>query len=137
MIQLQLKSYNLKAQKGFVALLSAVIISVVLLLIATNLSLTGFYDRSNILDGELKQASSGFAEACVDTALLQVASNSGITNDSIDVDGVSGNDCTYSISGGGTNIEAQGIYNGKYYTNLEVDVNSTTLVVSRWEEVPN
>src|SRR3989338_10330515 len=136
MIQLQLKSYNLKAQKGFVALLSAVIISVVLLLIATNLSLTGFYSRSNILDGELKEASSGFAEACADTALLKIA-NADYSSGSVNLDNqIAGDECTYSISGGGSMITAQGKYNNKYFTNLEVDVNSTTLVVSRWEEIP-
>ena len=38
--------------KGFVALTSVVIISAILLLVATSLSLSGFYGRFNILESE-------------------------------------------------------------------------------------
>src|SRR3989344_8321294 len=97
------RKLNTKSNKGFVALISAIIISVILLLIATNLSLTGFYSRSNILDGELKEISSGYAEACVDTALLKLANDSGYTGgDSVNVDGLTGDDCTYTVTGVGT-----------------------------------
>ena len=63
---------NKKRNKGFVALMSAIIISVILLLIITNLSLTAFYSRSDVLDSELKDRSSALAEACVDTAILKL-----------------------------------------------------------------
>ena len=46
---------NKRRNKGFIALISAIVISVILLLIAANLSLTSFYGRSNILDSELKE----------------------------------------------------------------------------------
>ena len=48
---------KIKTNAGFI-LMSTVIISVILLLIAVNLSQTSFFGRFNILDAELKEKSS-------------------------------------------------------------------------------
>ena|SRR3989338_10087446 len=134
MILLESRSYNLETQKGFIALMSAIIISVVLLLMITNLSLTGFYGRFNVLDSELKERSSALAEACVDTALLRIANDPTYpypTNDPINVDG---NDCIIESATGG-NISTTANYKN-YITNLKIEVDSD-LNVTRWEETPN
>ncbi len=124
---------NKKSNNGFVALMSAIIISVVLLLLATSLSLTGFYDRSNILDRELKEKSSALAEACVDTAILKLANDPTYSgNEIITVSG--GETCRIESISGGT-IISKANYNNTYFTNLEVDVDSN-FSVTRWEEVP-
>lgn len=60
-------------QSGFIALISVIIISALLLTIVVALNLTGFLGRYNILDSEFKQRSVSLAEACVDTELLNLA----------------------------------------------------------------
>ena len=120
-----------KQNSGFMALMSAIIISVVLLLLVTNLSLTGFYDRSNILDGELKERSSALAEACVDTAILKLANDPTYSPTNEDVFIGSDKCVINSISSGTIYVRAD--YKN-YITKLEVDVDSS-LSVTRWEEV--
>src|ERR1035437_3862474 len=64
-----------KNDSGFIALMSAIVMSAILLLIASTLSFTGFSGRLNILDSEYKEKSSALAEACMDTAILKIANN--------------------------------------------------------------
>ncbi|MDE2399791.1 MAG: hypothetical protein KGL67_02160 [Patescibacteria group bacterium] len=123
---------NQKNNKGFVALMSAIIISVVLLLITTNLSLTGFYDRSNILDSELKDRSSALAEACVDTAILNMVQGTtyiGSVN-------VGADTCTIqSVTGSNQKtILIQAKYSN-YYTNLKVVANTVDGSIVSWQEI--
>lgn len=120
-----------KTNSGFIALMSAIIISVVLLLIVANLSLTSFYGRFNILDSELKEKSSALAEACVDTAMLKLVNDSDYSgNETVSVDA---DTCEIeSVSGGMISVRAD--YRN-YVTKLEVDVDSS-ISVTRWEEIP-
>ena len=60
---------------GFIALTSAVIISSVLLVLATTVSATAFFSRFNSLNTEYKRISLGLAESCVNSALLKIAQN--------------------------------------------------------------
>ena len=62
-----------KSGAGFIALVSAVIISIVLLTLVVGVGERGFFSRFNILNSELKAMSSGLAEACVETAILFLA----------------------------------------------------------------
>ncbi len=127
---------KIKTNTGFIALMSAIIISVILLLIVTNLSFTGFYGRSDILDSELKERSSALAEACVDTALLNLAQNVNYIGDVI----VELDKCTIqSVAGGGSikTIKVKADYKN-YITNLQVLVDSTNdMAVVSWEETTN
>lgn len=61
--------------RGFIALMSAVIISAVLLLVVISVGLTGFFSRSNVLDSELKSRSRAVAEACLEQALLLITND--------------------------------------------------------------
>ena len=61
------------SERGFIALISALIISAILLIALVASNLTGFYSRFNILDSELKERSNATADACADIALLQFA----------------------------------------------------------------
>ena len=121
------------SEKGFVALMSAIIISAVLLFIGTTLSLSGFSNRFNILDSEMKEMSSSLADACFDTAILNLAKNVTFTGDV----NVGPNKCTIqSVTGGSTKtIVIQAKYKN-YFTNLTVKVDSTTLAVVDWQELP-
>lgn len=59
--------------QGFIALMSAIIISAILLLIATGGSLSGFYTRITSLNGEYKERTYALAEACVAETLLSLS----------------------------------------------------------------
>ncbi len=60
--------------RGFIALISALVISSVMLLIATSGSLAGFYTRSTSLSSEYKERSFFLADTCVNQTLLTLAS---------------------------------------------------------------
>ncbi len=122
-------TYN---QKGFIALISAIIISVILLLVITNLSLTSFYDRFNILDTELKAKSTNLAEACADTALLNLTQ--GVTTTGAVA--VGSDTCTIQSIAGTTQktILIQANYKN-YYTNLQIVANTSNASVVSWQEL--
>jgi len=63
--------------RGFIALITAIVLSAILLLIAAAGSMTGFYTRTNVLDAELKERSSAAAESCVEVAILGLALDEG------------------------------------------------------------
>ncbi len=124
-------------QTGFIALISATIIAVVLLLVTSSANLSGFYSRSNSLDAELKERSGAIAEACVDEALLKLANDSGYTgNVDVIVDGA--NQCHIDSLVPSTDpiiITARADYN-HFFTRLEVKVDKTNLSVISWQELP-
>lgn len=62
---------------GFVALMTAIMLSVILMTVAISLNQVGFLTRSEVLDSEYKDRSFALAEGCVDIALLKLAQNSG------------------------------------------------------------
>src|SRR4029078_13703994 len=126
---------KIKADSGFIALVSAIIISVVLLLITTSLDLSGFYNRANILDWELKEKSSALAEACADIVLLRLAQNAGyLGGENVTV---SGNDtCAISPS----SPQNPRIFHiqaalQSYQTNLNITIDIPTVEVIKWEEL--
>src|SRR5260221_11521416 len=63
----------LNNESGFIALISAIIISLILITITVILNLAGYFGRFNILDAEYKETSIGLAEASVDTAILEIS----------------------------------------------------------------
>jgi hypothetical protein len=131
-----MKNFCRQKNKGFIALMSAIIISVILLLIATNLSFVGFYSRFNILESEMKERSSALADACVDVALIGFAQNpsySGNTNVNIGSD-----TCFISLvtdDGSEKVFVTRGIFSNTY-TNLKVRVDDETFEVNSVEEIP-
>lgn len=122
--------------RGFIALMSAIIISAVLLLVATAGSLTGFYGRSNVLDSELKDRSSAAADACADEAFLQVATNPGyagtmlFTLNPLD-------SCRAQVSGLSPNkmVRIQATSSNMATTNLLISYNPITYTVTSWQEL--
>lgn len=62
-----------KPQRGFIALISAVIISTVLLTLAVSIGSNTFFARFDALNREYKRLSLGFAESCVTTALGKIS----------------------------------------------------------------
>ncbi len=126
-----------KMNRGFLALMSAIIISVILLLIAVNLSLVGFFTRFNILGTEMKERSSALADSCIDVAqmkLMQDASYAG--NASITV---GENTCFIGpivTVGTEKRFTARGIFSNSY-TNLKTRLDGTTFKIISVEEAPS
>lgn len=126
-------------QNGFIALISAIIISALLLIITIATSMTGIFGRFNILDSESKERSTALAEACADTAILEITT-AVYSIDKIIFVGPSSADRCKIISSlenqpivSETTITTQAIIN-KAYTNLIVVIDSNYNIIS-WDEV--
>lgn len=122
---------------GFIALISAIIISAVLMIVTITLSYSSFFVRYNLLDSEYKERSSALAEGCVDAALLKLANDFNyLGNETITI---GGEPCTIrglQPSGSNKIIETHaGFQNAN--TNLSVVVDPSTLGVVSWQEVPH
>jgi hypothetical protein len=68
---------KIRTDSGFMALLSAIIISAVLLLSMVQIGSASFFTRSNILDYELKEKSLALAEGCMEVARLRLTIDPG------------------------------------------------------------
>jgi hypothetical protein len=77
-----IKKENIHHQKtGFVALISVIIISFVLLSVATTLTFTGFFTRFDILDSEYKILGEDIALGCIESARLILSQDNDYTGD--------------------------------------------------------
>lgn len=123
-------------QSGYIALVSTIIISVLLMAVSFATSSSGFFGRFNILNAEFKERSLALAEACVDTALLKLAQNQSYAgNENISM----GNDqCSVlpiETLSGQKIIKTKAIFQSSV-TNLKITVQASDLSVISWEEVP-
>jgi hypothetical protein len=121
---------------GFVALMSVIIISAILLLIASTLSLSGFYSRYNILDSELKERSSALAEACIDQGLLLIANNT--SHPATTTIKIGGGQCDLGpiVTGSSPVILMAQATSSNYFTTLRVLVSPASISIISWEELP-
>lgn len=125
---------------GYIALVSAIIMSAIIMLVAVTASFKGFYGRYNILDSEYKDRSLALAEACADQTLLQLANNPSY-----------GGDATTTIAGAGqcyvgvvqNNVPIFGQKTFKTravfqnaHTNLEIVINASNIAIVSWKETP-
>lgn len=126
---------NVKNNSGFMAIMSAIIISVILLIIATTLGFNGFQSRLNILDSELKERSLGLADACIDIAMQQIASDLSYAGD---VSFPVGSDSCYvgTITPSGTQriFKTRGVYSS-FHTNLRVTIETSDFSIISYEEI--
>lgn len=120
---------------GYIALISSIIISILVLGIALAISSTGYFSRFDILKNEFKERSFALAEACVDTALLKLAKNQSYNgNENISV----GNDqCSIlpiETASGQKIIKTKAVFQNAV-TNLKITASSANLSVIYWEEL--
>ena len=115
--------------------MSAIIIAVILLLIVVSGSVTSFYGRLNVLDGEYKEGSLSLAEACADQALLELAVDPSYTGNATTT--VAGERCYVGPITGTTqkSFKTRGIYHNSY-TALAIVIDANTLAVVSWQETP-
>jgi len=126
---------NSSASDGYIALISAIIISVLMMGVVFATSHTSFISRFNVLNTEFKERSSGLAEACVDMALLKLAqSKSYAGNESISVGNSQCSILAIETSPGQKTIKTKATFQSSV-TNLKIVANDTDLSVISWEEV--
>ncbi|MBI4053908.1 MAG: hypothetical protein HY397_01100 [Candidatus Doudnabacteria bacterium] len=127
----------IKQSDGYVALISAIIVSAVLLIIVFSISFSVYFARFNILDSEYKKISTGLAEACVEAAMLELAQDPSYAGG--ENKDVGSNQCSIlSIpppSGGEYTIRTKAVFRNSV-TNIVVVVNSTDFSVISWNEIP-
>lgn len=128
-----------KNQQGFVALMSVIIISAVLLVMMVSAAGIAFRGRFSVLDYENKKIGVGLAEACAQVAMLKIAQNSqyGGGEDVV----VEGDKKCRICSVAGNNpyiISARAAYRGTH-TNLEVRAfpNGNNFNIDSWQEKAN
>lgn len=122
--------------RGFVALMSAIIISVVLLIVATTGSFTGFLKRGNILDSELKRRSAATADACAEQAFLLIADDPANNPPLTTLIFNSLDSCRLLVTGASPkNIRIQAT-SSRAVTNLDIDYDpAATPPLISWQEV--
>ncbi|MBM3261539.1 hypothetical protein FJY93_03915 [Candidatus Kaiserbacteria bacterium] len=123
------------SQRGFVALISVIIIAAVLLLVVASSGLTSFYSRFNTLDAELKARSEGVADACVDYALVQLALGSDPSGSTLSLNAI--DECRIGAMTGSSQItfRVQATSSDQAVTNLQIVVNGGDLSVVSWAEI--
>ncbi len=123
--------------KGYIAIISALVISFVLMVVTFGVSISGYFVRFNILDSYSKEVSNSLAETCVDTALLRLAENSLYSgNETVALGTDQCSILPLETSGTQKIIKARAVVNDAY-TNLKVTVLSSDLSIVSWEEVPS
>ncbi|MEK7536066.1 MAG: hypothetical protein AAB590_03600 [Patescibacteria group bacterium] len=130
-------------QSGFIALMSAIIISMLLIVITFTLSMTAFFARFNVLHSEYKNISSNLAEGCVDAALLKLI-NDPAYNPTDEIVSVGTHNCMIVSITPLTSpriINTQALYpasgSEKSYTNVQVTITQSpsSIVIHDWQEV--
>ena len=123
--------------RGFIALISILVISAVLLVLLFTLETASFFTRFGALEAENKRESLSLAEACVSVARLQFARGD-YAQKSVQVD-VSDTTkvckiCEITAAG---SIKIRAVYKGTY-TNLVIAIDPHAPESLRsWSEVPN
>ena len=129
---------------GFVALITAIIISAVLLIVSISLNRAGYLTRGEALDAEYKDRSSALAEGCVDIAMLKLAedpsyfgneANIPISSDNCAIGAVIQSGSTYTINTSAV-FPSSGVTPQGAVTNLHVVINSTDFSAVSWLETP-
>ena len=115
--------------------MSAILISAILLVVALAGSLTGFYERSNVLDAELKDRSSAAADACADRAFLLAVTNPAYLRTTVIMLNAL-DTCRATVSGASPakTIAVQATSSNAAVTNLLIGYDPTTYTVTSWQE---
>lgn len=130
-------SLRSQLQTGFIALVSVILISFVLITFAVSISLSGYLGRFNGLDGEFKEQSAASAEACVEKAIADLVMENSATG-TVTFGGGAYSCAIVSITSdvpatGETTIKAESVHRNAH-THLVVVVNSGTQDVLSWRE---
>lgn len=136
--------YTSNSNRGFIALISVLIISVVLLTAVLSIAHKGISSRFLLLDLERKAESEKWAEGCVMVGIIALVNDPlySVSNRTVPV-GEDGGECTLTIvpGSGDRTIHARATLGGAT-TNLEVEINPLAATVEEailpngWRELP-
>lgn len=125
----------MKNSNGYIAITTAIILSLMVMVVAISLGSANLFTRLDVLDFYNKQTSYGVARSCLNDALLKLAMNPSYTGS--ETIAVSSWECTIqAIVTAGSNkvIKAHAAVNGAT-TNLQLTVVSATLSTVSLEEL--
>lgn len=130
---------NNNGSGGYVALISAVIISILLIVVGLTLNISVFFARFNALNSEYKKQSLNLAEACIDVARLKLAENLSYSGNNEEITIDAGKCFIVSVSQPAPHtIKTKGIFpnalSQKSYSNIQAVVDYDLNIVS-WQEV--
>lgn len=113
---------NRPPHAGFVALMSVILVSAILLIIMFTLGTTSFFTRFDALDMEHKRISRELAEACASVGMLKFAEGDygGYESRILDASDTNMACAICRVTSSGL-IAARAAYKGAY-TNLEIDL---------------
>ena len=127
---------NDRIKKGYVALMTVIVLGAVATVVATSLVLLGLgHSKTALIESQSSQAKSA-ADACVEDALRQIRLLSSYTgNGSLTLSSTS---CTYTVTNTGGNtrqITASGISgNNTRRITANISALSPNIVFSQWQE---
>ena len=122
-------------KKGYIAITSAIIITILILTVVVTTSSTGFFGRSNILNTLLKERGDALANACADTALLNLVFNEDYAGDETVT--VASTTCVIlpiETAGIQKTIKTSG-FDGETETNIKVVLETEDFTIVSWDEV--
>jgi hypothetical protein len=131
--------------QGFIALITAILLGIIIMVIAITLSTTSYFTRGQVLDAEYKERSRALAESCINVALLRIAANPTspatgtvtIGSDSCAIASITGTPTSgYSISANASFPSVA--IPGKTYTYLQIQTGTyaANLSITAWKECP-
>lgn len=123
---------------GFIAIISAIIISMLIVTLALSTNLSIFWGRFATLDREYHKRSVGLAEGCVDVALLKLAND--ITYTGGETQTIGSDQCTILAippvpPGSNITIQTTATFQ-KSVSAMTVVVANPSLTLVSWDEVP-
>jgi len=122
-------------KKGYIAITSAIIITILILTVILTTSSAGFFGRFNILGTLLDERGDALSNACADTALLNLALDINyVGNETINVASTTCTILTIETNGTQKTIKTTGIDN-EVQTNIKVILETTDFTIISWDEV--
>ncbi|MDD4988822.1 MAG: hypothetical protein PHV42_00135 [Candidatus Pacebacteria bacterium] len=130
------RNFSKKNSGGFIALVSVILISAVLLAILLSLNMSSFFTRFNILDSENKKRSEFLAEVCLDTARMNLLEDKTYSGGETIFQGEdSCKICPIGFSVGTIHLETRAVVSSSH-TNLKALLNSSNMSILSFEELP-
>lgn len=121
---------------GYIALTSAIIVSVIVMAVTFSAGLSGAFNRFNALSAMDKEASGALAESCIGVALLRLAQDSGYGGDeTIPIASTTCAILPIETAIGQKTVKARGTVQGSV-TNIRAVVRTSDLLIQSWSELP-
>lgn len=125
------------ASRGYIAITSAIIITMLVMMIVFAINLIGYFSRYNVLTSELKDISLSLAEGCAEKALLKYAEDSAYAgNENITVGARQCNILPVETSGSDRILKTKAVVESTT-SNIKVVFNGNDMAIVSWEELPN